>query len=101
MELFYKENLVKKDESIIFDAEESHHLSKVLRKKVGEMISVTNGKGLEWHGQIVSADVRKAAAKKSVLLATMIRRMKKKRRTFLSWTRRHFSRRLLYHRWHY
>jgi 16S rRNA (uracil1498-N3)-methyltransferase len=65
MELFYKENLVKKDESIIFDAEESRHLSKVLRKKVGEMISVTNGKGLEWHGQIVSADVRKAAAKKT------------------------------------
>jgi 16S rRNA (uracil1498-N3)-methyltransferase len=65
MELFYKENLVANDESIIFGVEESRHLSKVLRKKVGEMISVTNGQGLEWQGQIISADVRKSAAKRT------------------------------------
>ena len=68
MELFYKENLVAYDESIIFGAEESLHLSKVLRKKVGEMISVTNGKGLEWQGKIVSADARKAAVKKTDII---------------------------------
>ncbi len=68
MELFYKENLVAYDESITLGAEESLHLSKVLRKKVGKMISVTNGKGLEWQGKIVSADARKAAIKKTDII---------------------------------
>ena len=64
MELFYNENLSANDESLIFGSEESRHLSKVLRKKVGELIRVTNGKGLEWKGQITSTDSRKAAVKK-------------------------------------
>jgi 16S rRNA (uracil1498-N3)-methyltransferase len=63
MELFYNENLSANDESLIFGSEESRHLSKVLRKKVGELIRVTNGKGLEWKGQITSTDSRKAAVK--------------------------------------
>ena len=65
MELFYNENLSANDESLIFGPEESRHLSKVLRKKVGKSIRVTNGKGLEWKGQITSTDSRKAAAKKT------------------------------------
>ena len=65
MELFYNENLLAHDESMTFGPEESRHLSKVLRKKVGELIRVTNGKGLEWKGQIISTDSRKAAAKKT------------------------------------
>ena len=64
MELFYNENLIQNDESLIFSSEESRHLSKALRKKVGELIYVTNGKGLKWKGQIISTDSRKAAAKK-------------------------------------
>ena len=70
MELFYKANMVANDESITFSSEESRHLSKVLRKKVGEMIIVTNGEGLEWKGQIVSNDVRKATAKKQMSFFT-------------------------------
>ena len=65
MELFYNENLLAHDESMTFGPEESRHLSKVLRKKVGEFIRVTNGKGMEWKGQIISTDSRKAAAKKT------------------------------------
>ena len=65
MELFYNENLLAHDESMTFGPEESRHLSKVLRKKVGELIRVTNGKGLEWKGQIISTDSRKAATKKT------------------------------------
>ena len=65
MELFYNENLLAHDESMTFGPEESWHLSKVLRKKVGELIRVTNGKGLEWKGQIISTDSRKAATKKT------------------------------------
>ena len=65
MELFYNENLLAHEESMTFGPEESRHLSKVLRKKVGELIRVTNGNGLEWKGQIISTDSRKAAAKKT------------------------------------
>ena len=65
MELFYNENLRLDDESLIFGSDESRHMSKVLRKKVGELICVTNGKGLEWKGQITSTDSRNAAAKKT------------------------------------
>ena len=65
MELFYNENLLAHDESMTFGPEESRHLSTVLRKKVGELIRVTNGKGLEWKGQIISTDSRKAATKKT------------------------------------
>ncbi len=65
MELFYNKNLLAHDESLTFSPEESRHLTKVLRKKVGESIRVTNGQGLEWSGQIISTDSRKAAAKKT------------------------------------
>tara|TARA_B100001250_G_scaffold54938_1_gene42515 strand:+ start:327 stop:1046 length:720 start_codon:yes stop_codon:yes gene_type:complete len=64
MELFYNEDLSANEESLIFGLEESRHLSKVLRKKVGEQIHVTNGKGLEWKGLIISNDFRRAAVKK-------------------------------------
>lgn len=44
MQLFYKENISESE--ILFDSEESRHLTKVLRKKVGDSIQVTDGKGL-------------------------------------------------------
>ena len=56
MEIFYNEKLDEKDKSLIFGLEESRHLIKVLRKKVGELINVTNGRGLEWKGEIISTD---------------------------------------------
>jgi len=65
MEVFYNEDLNANDESLIFDSQESQHLSKALRKKVGEQIHVTNGKGLEWKGIIISNDFRRAALKKT------------------------------------
>tara|TARA_B100001173_G_scaffold299856_1_gene298820 strand:+ start:5242 stop:5961 length:720 start_codon:yes stop_codon:yes gene_type:complete len=65
MELFYNENLNANDESLIFGLEESRHLSKVLRKKVGEQIHVTNGKGLQWKGIIISNDFLRASLKKT------------------------------------
>ena len=64
MELFYNENLHINDESLNLSPDESRHLSKVLRKKVGEKIRVTNGHGLEWNGELITTDSRKATAKK-------------------------------------
>lgn len=53
MEFFYSENLSTKDNQIQLSQEESQHLRKVLRKKAGDRIQVTNGKGLLADGIIL------------------------------------------------
>lgn len=45
MQLFYQPDIVQDALQIVFDTEESRHLAKVLRKKPGDTIWVTNGKG--------------------------------------------------------
>ncbi len=52
MNLFYS-NFNKSDSDIILDEIDSKHLSKSLRKKVGDIIRVTNGEGMEIKGEIV------------------------------------------------
>ena len=54
MELFYFKNLKKKDKELKFPLSESKHLFRVLRKKIGDSVIVTNGIGLEWIGKIQS-----------------------------------------------
>ena len=45
MQQFYLSSLSKNDIEIHFDKNESKHISKVLRKKVGDSITITNGVG--------------------------------------------------------
>lgn len=45
MQLFYNPNIKPEDTSFIFDKIESKHIVKVLRKKVGDLLEVTNGNG--------------------------------------------------------
>ena len=52
MNLFYS-NFNKSDSDIILDKIDSKHLSKSLRKKVGDIIRITNGAGLEIKGNII------------------------------------------------
>jgi 16S rRNA (uracil1498-N3)-methyltransferase len=52
MNLFYS-NFNKSDSDIILDKIDSKHLSKSLRKKVGDIIRITNGDGLEIKGNII------------------------------------------------
>ena len=52
MNLFYS-NFNKSDSDIILDEIDSKHLSKSLRKKVGDIIRVTNGEGIEIKGEII------------------------------------------------
>ena len=52
MNLFYS-NFIKSDSDIILDEIDSKHLSKSLRKKVGDIIRITNGDGLEIKGNII------------------------------------------------
>ncbi len=44
--------------------EQSHHLHNVLRKRNGFKLTITNGQGLEWLGEIVSFKNKKAELKK-------------------------------------
>lgn len=52
MELFYHPAFTQQDKQIHFDATESKHLIKVLRKKAGDALKITNGKGLMAEGTI-------------------------------------------------
>ena len=60
MQLFYLENA--KDE-IILNAEESKHATKVLRKKEGDILNFTDGKGAFYKAEITFADIRKCRLK--------------------------------------
>ncbi len=45
MQLFYHPNVVEEDQQIVFPRDESKHIVKVLRKKEGDILHVTNGNG--------------------------------------------------------
>ena len=47
MDLFYLAELSQTTGDLLFSKEESKHINKVLRKKQGEKVRATNGKGLE------------------------------------------------------
>ena len=64
MELFYQENIESNQQNVVFSSEESRHIVQVLRKKNGDQVSVTNGKGLQWNGKIFISSNRKVTAKK-------------------------------------
>ena len=46
MQLFYNPDISESSKDIVFDKEESKHISKVLRKQEGDLLNLTNGKGL-------------------------------------------------------
>ena len=54
MQLFYLPNLKKESKSSEFSKEESKHIFKVLRKEVGDVISITNGENLFFDAKITS-----------------------------------------------
>ena len=52
MRLFYNKNISKTDLKINLEKEETKHLTKVLRKKNGDVIYITNGKGVLFETRI-------------------------------------------------
>lgn len=56
MQQFYLSYLTKDDTDIHFDKTESKHLSRVLRKKVGDTIAITNGLGCRFTATLTSVD---------------------------------------------
>jgi 16S rRNA (uracil1498-N3)-methyltransferase len=55
MQLFYNPNINEQVSSFIFDKEESKHIIKVLRKKEGDILHVTNGLGYLFYTEIALA----------------------------------------------
>ncbi|MFO7719790.1 MAG: 16S rRNA (uracil(1498)-N(3))-methyltransferase [Gillisia sp.] len=53
MQLFYQPDISQKDKQVIFPKEESRHIVKVLRKKEGDILHVTNGSGFLFKTEII------------------------------------------------
>jgi 16S rRNA (uracil1498-N3)-methyltransferase len=63
MQLFYNSTLQTSDVIFQFDKEESKHIVKVLRKKGGDEIFITNGKGNLFHSEITLESEKKCEVK--------------------------------------
>lgn len=63
MQLFYLPSLTGSTKEFCFDKEESRHIAKVLRKKEGEIIKLTNGKGYFFEAELLEANPKKCVAK--------------------------------------
>lgn len=59
MQLFYNPDIQTADSTFTFDKEESRHIVKVLRKKEGDKIQITNGKGSLFTSEIIFASEKK------------------------------------------
>jgi len=62
MQLFYNPNLDGSASQFTFNEEESKHIIKVLRKKEGDCLNITNGKGLLFEAKIIAATAKKCTA---------------------------------------
>ena len=70
MQLFFNSNIDQETLQITFDKIESRHIVRVLRKKEGDPIFITDGKGVLYHCQIISANDKKC-------IVTILRKEKK------------------------
>ncbi len=76
MQLFYNPQLSKTDKTVLFPKEESRHIVKVLRKKEGDQVFVTNGKGLLFTAVITQANHNKCFAEITEYQETEARKYK-------------------------
>ncbi len=62
MQLFYNPRLDNSASQFTFGTEESRHIIKVLRKKEGDVLKITNGKGYLFEAKILLATEKKCKA---------------------------------------
>lgn len=62
MQLFYNPTIESTTQQIIFNREESRHIVRVLRKKEGDTLHITNGKALLFSAHIDFANEKKCIA---------------------------------------
>ncbi|WP_299045742.1 16S rRNA (uracil(1498)-N(3))-methyltransferase [uncultured Polaribacter sp.] len=72
MQLFYNANITTETQKITFDKTESRHIVRVLRKKEGDILNITNGKGFLFDAKITIASDKKC-------LAEIVRHQKKQK----------------------
>ena len=63
MQLFYNPNILEDTVEITFSKEESRHIAKVLRKRNGDILYITNGKGWLFTSEIINAEIKKCVVK--------------------------------------
>lgn len=63
MQLFYHPEISENDSALIFPKEESRHIVKVLRKKTGDTLMVTNGEGFLFTTEISDVSPQKCVAR--------------------------------------
>ncbi|PTX43045.1 16S rRNA (uracil1498-N3)-methyltransferase [Christiangramia gaetbulicola] len=63
MQLFFNPEITEKDTQVTFSRDESKHIVKVLRKSEGDILNITNGKGLIFKAEIIIADVKQCTIK--------------------------------------
>lgn len=63
MQLFYNSEIKNNSNTFSFDKEESKHIVKVLRKKEGDKIFITNGLGYLFESEIIIASEKKCEVK--------------------------------------
>lgn len=63
MQLFYNPDIKESEKEIVFPRDESKHIARVLRKKEGDILKVTNGKGALFTAEITVADQNQCVAK--------------------------------------
>jgi 16S rRNA (uracil1498-N3)-methyltransferase len=61
--LFYHPNISETSKEISFEKEESRHIVKVLRKVLGDIISLTNGSGIMFEAVLTNTNSKKCTAK--------------------------------------
>lgn len=62
MQLFYQPELNENSTQCVFDKIESRHIAKVLRKKEGDILNITNGFGWLFNAKIVSSNFKQCIA---------------------------------------
>jgi len=63
MQLFYSKTLNKKSTTLTFEKDESRHIIRVLRKKEGDILTITNGKNILFTATITLASDKKCEVK--------------------------------------
>ncbi|WP_290699468.1 16S rRNA (uracil(1498)-N(3))-methyltransferase [Lacinutrix sp.] len=62
MQLFYNSEITENTKQFTFSKEESKHIVKVLRKKSGDIMHITNGTGWFFSAKILSDNIKKCDA---------------------------------------
>lgn len=70
MQLFYSEDLKSINQTVTLDSQESIHLAKVLRKQIGDLVHITNGKGVLFETEIISINKKACSLEAKSILQT-------------------------------